>query len=137
MATAAFILFLIAVGFARSSRRRHIVQLTVEQKAALVDATAADPVWSIVAAIVLIMFPLRFAFAWLSVDGRVQSAMSLLAVIFLVSLAVSIAHQVRLRRSALPQDYRRISMVWAAAVQLALLFMIVVLFRYALSYTNA
>jgi hypothetical protein len=86
---------------------------------------------------VLIMFPLRFAFSWLSVDGRVQSAMSLLAVIFLVSLAVSIAHQVRLRRSALPQDYRRISMVWAAAVQLALLFMIVVLFRYALSYTNA
>ena len=137
MVAAAFIIVLVALGFARSLRRRHLAQLTVEQKAAVTDATAADPVWPIIAFILLIIFPLRSPFARLSLDNRIQGAIYLFTAIFLVSVAVSIAQQLRLRHLALPLAYRRSRIVGTAAVHLALLFMIFALIRYALVYDVA
>jgi hypothetical protein len=137
MVAAAFIIVLVALGFARSLRRRHLAQLTVEQKAAVTDATAADPVWPIIAFILLIIFPLRSLFARLSLDNRIQGAIYLFTAIFLVSVAVSIAQQLRLRHLALPLAYRRSRIVGTAAVHLALLFMIFALIRYALVYDVA
>ncbi len=96
MVAAAFIIVLVALGFARSLRRHHLAQLTVEQKAAVTDATAADPVWPIIAFILLLIFPLRILFARLSLDNRIQGAIYLFTAIFLVSVAVSIAQQLRL-----------------------------------------
>jgi hypothetical protein len=137
MVAAAFIIVLVALGFSRSLHRRHLAQLTVEQKAAVTDATAADPVWPIIAFILLIIFPLRSPFALLSLDNRIQGAIYLFTAIFLVSVAVSIAQQLRLRHLALPLAYRRSRIVGTAAVHLALLFMIFALIRYALVYDVA
>jgi hypothetical protein len=137
MVAAAFIIVLVALGFARSLRRHHLAQLTVEQKAAVTDATAADPVWPIIAFILLIIFSLRSPLARLSLDNRIQGEIYLFTAIFLVSIAVSIAQQLRLRHLALPLAYRRSRIVGTAAVHLAFLFMIFALIRYALAYDVA
>jgi hypothetical protein len=137
MVAAAFIIVLVALGFARSLRRHYLAQLTVEQKAAVTDATAADPVWPIIAFILLIIFPLRSPFVRLSLDNRIQGAIYLFTAIFLVSVAVSIAQQLRLRHLALPLAYRCSRIVGTAAVHLALLFMIFALIRYALAHDVA
>ena len=121
MATLAFIVFLAALGFARSSRRRQLAKLSVEQKAAVMQALSADAVWPFVVVIILIVFPLRVPFRALSPDQRVQGGIGLFAAVFLVSVAVTITQHVRLRRLALPRDYLRSSIIGAAAVHLTLL----------------
>ena len=133
MVTAAFIVVLVALGFARSLRRRHLAHLNVEQKAAVTDATAADPVWPIIAFILLIIFQIRVVSVRLSLDHRIQGMIYLFMAIFLVSVAVSIAQQLRLRHLALPLAYRRGRIIGTAAVHLALLFMVFALIRYALA----
>ena len=88
MVTAALIVVLVALGFARSLRRRDLAQLNVEQKAAVTDATAADPVWPIIAFILLIIFQIRVLSVRLSLDHRIQGMIYLFMAMFLVSVAV-------------------------------------------------
>jgi uncharacterized membrane protein len=137
MVTLAFIIFLAAVGFARWLRRRQLAKLSVEQKAAVGDATAADAVWPVVVLIALNVFPLRFPFAPLSLDRRVEAAAGVLLALFLVSVAVSVSHQVRFRRLGLPHEYRRSTMFGAAAVHLTFLVIIAVWMSLAMSYVAA
>jgi hypothetical protein len=132
--TFAFILFLIALGFARSSRRRHVAQLTAEQKAAITDASTADAVWPAIAAIVLTLAPLRIP---LSLDHRAERAMALAIADFLLLLFLAVRHQRRLSRLGLPREYRRSSLIGVVAVYATLLVMLVVWIELAVSYTPA
>src|SRR5947209_1561587 len=137
MATVAFIVFLAALAFARSSRRRHLAELSVEQKAAVMHALSADAVWPFALVIILIVFPLRTPFSALSPDPRVQGGIALFATIFLVSVAVTITQHVRLRRLALPRDYLRSSMIGAVAVHLTLFATMALGIGLVLSYASA
>jgi hypothetical protein len=121
MATVAFILLLAALAFARASRRRHLAKLSVDQRAAALQALSADAVWPFVILIVVIVFPLRAPFRALSPDPRVQGGIALFAAVFVVSVAVSMTQQVRFHRLALPREYLRSSIVGAVAVHLTLL----------------
>src|SRR4051794_20484232 len=137
MVTVAFIVFLAAVGFARWLRRRQLAKLTVEQKAAVSDATAADAVWPVVVLIALNVFPPRFPFAALSLDRRIEGAAGVLLALFLVLVAVSVSHQIRYRRLGLPREYRRGTIIAAIAVHLTLLATIAVWMSVAMSYMAA
>jgi hypothetical protein len=137
MATLAFIVFLVALGFARALRRRHLANLTVEQKAAVMQALYADAVWPFALLIVLIVFPLRAPFSALSSDPRIQGGIALFAAVFLVSVAVSITYHVRLRRLALPREYLRSSIAGAFAVHLMLLVTMALGIGLVLSYASA
>jgi len=137
MATLALIVFLAALGFARSSRRRHLAKLSAEQKAAVMQALSADAVWPFAIVIILIVFPLRAPFRALSPDPRVQSGIAFFATVFLVSAAVAITQQVRVHRLALPRDYLRSSIIGAAAVHVILLVTLALGVRLALSSSVA
>jgi hypothetical protein len=121
---ATLMVFLIVIAGNRVWARRSLALLSVEQKAHVIEASAAGNVWPIVCLAVSVAAILWLPTAWILLDYRAGVLWAWAMIPFLISVGAAVSTVIRFSHLQLPQRYLRGLRLRTIIFHLALLSLI-------------